>query len=293
MQNIIYLMIHILFALGMFISFKLVDIRRLNKFQTILINYAVAVILTIIYMDVALENFSNYYITKLIIPSAIIGFLFALNFVLMMSSTHRVGLGLTTTLNKMSVVIPVTIGIVYLGQNSHIFLKLIGIITALLSFGLILYQKKSKASLLSYLLPATVFIVSGVIDTSMEISQRFVISKPDEQELFLFGIFTTALVFSIIFASMDWATKKERIKFSYETIVVGMMMGMFNYLTSKMLLINIGKMGGSVVFPIHNASVVMLTALIGFFFYREKFSKKQWFGIALAVLSVALIASTL
>lgn len=286
-------MIHILFALGMFISFKLVDIRKLNKFQTILINYAVAVILTIIDMDVALENFSNYYITKLIIPSVIIGFLFALNFVLMMSSTHRVGLGLTTTLNKMSVVIPVTIGIVYLGQNSHIFLKLIGIITALLSFGLILYQKKSKASLLSYLLPATVFIVSGVIDTSMEISRRFVISKPDEQELFLFGIFTTALVFSIIFAGMDWATKKERIKFSYETIVVGMMMGMFNYLTSKMLLINIGKMGGSVVFPIHNASVVMLTALIGFFFYREKFSKKQWFGIALAVLSVALIASTL
>lgn len=70
-------------------------------------------------------------------------------------------------------------------------------------------------------------------------------------------------------------------------------MGLFNYPTSKMLLINVGRMGRSIVFPIHNSSVVMLTALTGFFFYKEKFSIKQWWGIALTVVSVALIASTL
>jgi multidrug transporter EmrE-like cation transporter len=52
-------------------------------------------------------------------------------------------------------------------------------------------------------------------------------------------------------------------------------------------------MGGSVVFPVHNASVVMLTALSGVLFFKEKFSKRQWLGVAIAIISVILIATTI
>ena len=81
--------------------------------------------------------------------------------------------------------------------------------------------------------------------------------------------------------------------FRYDTILLGAALGLFNFLTSKMLLINVGRMGGSVVFPVHNASVVMLTALIGVFFFKESFSKRQWMGVLLAVVAVFMIASTL
>ncbi|MFA5850495.1 MAG: EamA family transporter [Bacteroidales bacterium] len=293
MQNIIYLIIHILFALGMFISFKLVDIKGLNRYQTMFINYIIAITLTIIDMDVAVEDISTQYSLKLILPSVIIGFLFIANFILMMLSIQKVGMGLTTALNKMSVVIPVLIGIIYLGQNTSIILKATGIVAALVSFWLVLFQKKGKASLLSYLLPISVFLVSGTIDTLMELSKKLLISLPNEQELFLLGVFGTAFIFSIIFVIGDIVLNKSLQKFTLVTVYIGIMMGLFNYLTSKMLLINVGRMGGSIVFPIHNSSVVMLTALIGFFFYKEKFSNKQWWGIALAVISVALIASTL
>jgi len=293
MQNIIYLIIHILFALGMFISFKLVDIKGLNRYQTMLVNYIIAITLTIIDMDIVVEDISTYYSLKLILPSAIIGFLFIANFILMMLSIQKVGMGLTTALNKMSVVIPVLVGILYLGQNSSLLLKATGIVTALVSFWLVLFQKKGKASLLSYLLPISVFLVSGTIDTLMELSKKLLISLPNEQELFLLGVFGTALLFSIIFTIGDIVVNKSIKQFTMVTVYVGIIMGLFNYLTSKMLLVNVGRMGGSIVFPIHNSSVVMLTALIGFFFYKEKFSTKQWWGIALAVISVALIASTL
>ncbi len=293
MQNIIYLIIHILFALGMFISFKLVDIKGLNRYQTMFINYIIAITLTIIDMDIAVEDISTHYSLKLILPSVIIGFLFIANFILMMLSIQKVGMGLTTALNKMSVVIPVLIGIIYLGQNTSLILKATGIVTALVSFWLVLFRKKGKASLLSYLLPISVFLVSGTIDTLMELSKKLLISLPNEQELFLLGVFGTAFLFSVIFAIGDIVLNKSLQKFTMVTVYIGIMMGLFNYLTSKMLLINVGRMGGSIVFPIHNSSVVMLTALIGFFFYKEKFSNKQWWGIALAVISVALIASTL
>jgi len=293
MQNIIYLIIHILFALGMFISFKLVDIKGLNRYQTMFINYIIAITLTIIDMDIAVEDISTHYSLKLILPSVIIGFLFIANFILMMLSIQKVGMGLTTALNKMSVVIPVLIGIIYLGQNTSLILKATGIVTALVSFWLVLFRKKGKASLLSYLLPISVFLVSGTIDTLMELSKKLLISLPNEQELFLLGVFGTAFLFSVIFAIGDIVLNKSLQKFTRVTVYIGIMMGLFNYLTSKMLLINVGRMGGSIVFPIHNSSVVMLTALIGFFFYKEKFSNKQWWGIAFAVISVALIASTL
>lgn len=292
-QNIIYLIIHIIFALGIFISFKVADIRKLDKFKTILVNYAIAIILSILDMGVTVGGITDYFSAKLIAPSIIIGFLFALNFVLMLLSTHRVGLGLTTALNKMSVVIPASLGILILGQNTHYIVKITGIVLALLSFVLILYKSRGRAPWLSYLLPAGVFIVSGVIDSSMEFSQRFIITDSDQREFFLFGLFFSAFMFTILFSWIEPATNKDRSKFSYDTVVVGMMLGLFNYLTSKMVLVNVDLMGGSVVFPVHNASVVMLTSFIGFFFFKEKFSNMQWTGIALAVISVALIASTM
>lgn len=78
-----------------------------------------------------------------------------------------------------------------------------------------------------------------------------------------------------------------------KTLIFGSMLGLFNALTSKMILINVGNLGGSVVYPIHNASVVAFTALIGVYFFKESFTKKQWIGILMAIIGVSFIASTL
>ena len=127
----------------------------------------------------------------------------------------------------------------------------------------------------------------------MELTNKFVILKPFEVELFLMGVFATASFLGLftILGDKFWFKTKE--KFSYNTLLWGSIMGLFNFLVSKMILWNVGLMGGSVVFPVHNASVVMLTALIGVIFFREKFSRKQWIGVALAIISVVLIAGTI
>ncbi|MDD2504241.1 MAG: EamA family transporter [Clostridia bacterium] len=172
-------------------------------------------------------------------------------------------------------------------------MKIIGITVSLISFILILYQKRSKASYLSYLLPAGVFVVSGLIDTSMELVQKKLIPSQGQQDFFLFGLFISALLFSLMFSLIELAANTKKVKFSFDTILFGLRMGFFNYFLSKIVFLNVAAMGESIVFPVHNASVVMLTALIGFFYYKEKFSKKQWVGIALAIVSVVLIMSTL
>lgn len=293
-MNIIYLIIHILFALGMFISLKIINIKGLNKFLAITINYIIALIFTLITYKYPISTITDYYSTNLILASLWVGILFIVSFILMIFSTERAGIGLTTALNKMAVVIPVSVGIVYLGQHDNIPFKLVGIALALASFVLILYKKETeKKKLSSLLLPLSVFLVSGLIDTSMELTNTILITQKFEIELFLMGIFATASFIGILTIVSDRLWIKTKEKFSYKTILWGSIMGIFNFLVSKMILINVGLMGGSVVFPVHNAAVVSLTALIGVMFFKEKFSAKQWAGVALAVISVIMIAGTL
>jgi len=293
-MNIIYLIIHILFALGMFISLKIINIKGLNKFQAITVNYLIALIFTLITYKYSISTITDYYTTNLILASLWVGVLFIISFILMIFSTERAGIGLTTALNKMAVVIPVSVGIVYLGQHDNIPYKIVGIALALASFVLILYKKEAgKKKLSSLLLPLSVFLVSGLIDTSMELTNTILITQKFEIELFLMGIFATASVIGIVTIILDKLWIKTKEKFSYNTMLWGAIMGIFNFLVSKMILINVGLMGGSVVFPVHNAAVVSLTALIGFLFFKEKFSAKQWAGVALAVISVIMIAGTL
>jgi len=293
-MNIIYLIIHILFALGMFISLKIIDTKNLNKYQTITINYIIAFILTAVSHGSSFATDLAGMTQGMYIASLWVGFLFILSFVLMSFSTERAGIGLTTALNKMAVVIPVTVGILYLGQNDNIGEKIIGIILALISFVLILYKGKGeKITLVTLALPVSVFLVSGLIDTSMEITNKKVLVVDSHQELFLMGIFATASLIGIVTILYDRIKNTEKASFQFKNLIWGAVMGTFNFLVSKMILVNVGLMGGSVVFPVHNASVVMLTALIGMFFFKEKFTARQWSGVILAIISVIIIAGTI
>ena len=296
MQNFIYLIIHIVFALGMFISLKLINIKGVNIFKAITVNYAVAALLTV--SDLSVNHLSWQLRGEILLPSAGVALLFVVSFIIMSFSTQKVGIGLTTALNKMSVLIPVTVGVLYLGQTIGLFLKLLGIAVVLASFVLILYKKSDKRSKWAVILPLLVFIVSGMIDTSMELSRNYVIKESYDQEAFLVSVFSFAVFFSLLAVAVEalltkGVSRKVKTTSGSRMLLYGALLGTFNFLTSKMILLNVGLMGGSVVYPIHNAAVVTFTALAGLLFFNEVFTKRQWIGVFLAVCGVALIASTL
>ncbi len=283
--------IHILFALGMFISLKIINIKSINTYQAIAINYLVAFIFTI--ADLHILGYNFYLTSRIIIPAFFVAALFVSTFVVMILSTQKVGIGLSTALNKMAVVIPVSIGIFFLGQDQNIVAKIIGVLLAILSFFFILYKKERSRSRAALILPISVFLLSGMIDTSMELTHRFALKNKGDDGVFLVTVFIFSVLLSIIAVFYEKRRNPQLELFPIRVFGYGAMLGLFNYLASKMILINVAKMGGSIVFPIHNTSIVMLTALTGAIFFREKFSNKQWFGIILAVLSVLIVASTM
>lgn len=305
MQNYIYLIIHILFALGMFISLKLINIKGVNIYKAITLNYFIAALFTLVDLYIYYPQWS--YSSKMVLPGIIVALLFTVSFILISYSTIKVGIGLTTALNKMSVLIPVSVGIIYLGQSHALALKLVGIVISLISIFLILYKKSQKRSKGVFILPFLVFISAGMIDTSMELANTYVISETYEKEVFLFTVFSFSVIFSLIAFGINTlfyrknriieGVKKRNVQNSklatLRMLVYGSMLGIFNFLTSKMILVNVGNLGGSVVYPIHNASVVVFTTIIGLLFFKESFTKRQWVGVILAVVGVSFIASTL
>ena len=110
-MNIIYLIIHILFAIGMFLSLKIINSKNVNKFQAITINYIIAFIMTSITYDKPVLDAFGTMTQPLLISSLWVGFLFILSFILMSFSTVNAGIGITTALNKMADVIPVLVGV--------------------------------------------------------------------------------------------------------------------------------------------------------------------------------------
>lgn len=293
-MNLFYLIIHIIFAIGMFLSLKVVNSKNINKYQAITINYIIAFVLTALFYGKPLSFAISSMSQSLMIASLWVGFLFIFSFILMSFSTIKAGIGITTALNKMSVVIPVLVGMLYLNQTDELLLKIAGIILAVISFVLILFNSKDdKVGLKALYLPLSVFLVSGLIDTSMEIVNKKLINPDTPQELFLLGIFATASIIGVLSIIFDLFKKGNNSKLTMKPILWGTVMGIFNFLVSKMILVNVGLMGGSVVFPVHNASVVMITALSGVIFFKEKFTKRQWIGVGVAIISVVLIATTI
>lgn len=301
MKIAIYLIIHILFSLGMFISLKLISEKRADRSLSILMNYIVAAFLT--YVDLELSYSDWWFSYKFIFPAVIVAFLFVVTFFIMSLSAEKAGIGITTALNKMSVLIPVIVGILFLGQDSQLLSKIVGLLFSFIAFALIFQNKAGERNKGYYLLPVLVFVLSGLIDTSMEMSHKFYVKVEYEREVFLLALFCFAVFFSFfaliiknIVSGNNSAIHNKGYTVRrrwFNILKYGSLLGLFNFLTSKMILVNVGALGGSFVYPIHNSSVVILTALTGFLFFKERLSSKQWIGLLLAASGVSLIASAI
>jgi multidrug transporter EmrE-like cation transporter len=66
--------------------------------------------------------------------------------------------------------------------------------------------------------------------------------------------------------------------------------GIINFGSILFLLRGLALIEVSTFMPLYNVSVVALSALIGYVFFKERLSALNWAGIALAILSILLIA---
>lgn len=257
-------------------------------FPAIVVNYFVAASFSLLFTSpksVYLEA------THLWMPAALLGILFVSVFYMISLTTEKIGVSAASVANKMSVVIPVILAFLLYG-DSITLLKIVGIILALLSVIFVSSSdtKGPNDGKRNFLLPAAVFIGSGIIDALVNYAQKKIVHS-DVETACLSGLFFYAAGGFGLLAFLLFYPEKKKIDIK-KTLLAGIILGTPNYFSIYFVMraISSNVMQSSVLYPIVNVGVVLGSTLIAFLFFSEKLSVKNWCGIGLSILAIALIA---
>lgn len=230
---------------------------------------------------------SEIYLEPWFPGSLVLGALFIAIFFVMAMTAQKNGVSVTSIAGKMSVVIPVFFGII-LYNESVTFLKITGIIIALIAVYLssVKAEKSNKNGTL--LFPILLFLGSGAIDTILKYIQ---VTHVAEQDISIFSgsLFGIAAIFGIVI--LVFKTLKKRTSFDVKNIIAGIVLGVPNYFSIIFLIkaLQNNRFESSTLFTINNVAIVIVSTLVGLLLFKEKFSIKNKIGVVLAILGIILV----
>lgn len=282
----IFLLLSILFSTGLFVIFKYFGIYKIDVLKAIFVNYIVAFSMGFFFAERQIP-ISEIYLEPWFSGALFLGALFVSIFFVMAMTAQKNGVSVTSIAGKMSVVVPVVFGII-LYNESVTFLKIVGIIMALIAVYLSSVKEEKSEKNGTLLLPILLFIGSGTIDTLLKYIQENYVSDEDVS-IFSGSLFGIAGAFAFFILVIK--TIKKREAFGYKNIIAGIILGIPNYYSIIFLIkaLQNKNFESSTLFTINNVAIVVVSTLVGLFFFKEKFSIKNKIGVAMAVLGIIIV----
>ncbi len=295
--KLVYLLLSVALSSGIFMVFKAVGRLKLELFPVVVINYLTCFLLGNLLLGS--DHVLNSEIIQLpgFFPTASMGLIFVGTFVLMGHSTHRAGASMSAMASKMSVVIPVLVAVIFLGENIG-FKGIAGILLALISVYLVSTGSESSTGSglgsvsLGRFDPVLllVFIGSGMVDTGLNLI-KYADFKGFNNLQFATITFGGAAVVALmvsVFQLKSW--KLFFLQGSSKGILLGILLGTINYFSIVAMYAAIdayqGKTG--IFFTLNNIGVLLLTVFLGYFL-GEKYNSKTLFGVFFAIIAILLL----
>lgn len=271
-----------------FVIFKLFAVYRIETFYAIIANYMVACTMGLLLYRGPIGVFQvpnkNWFL-----GAFALGLLFIVVFNLMAATSQKLGVSVASVATKMSLVLPVLFG-VYRYQEVLGTITLMGILMAL---GAVYFasikERTTVFKIGSLALPLLVFLGSGIIDISLAFFQKELVPAK-EVPLFSATIFASAAVIGLIYIAIR--SLQQSLRINTKNIIGGIALGIPNYFSIYFLLraLQNDSLGSASIFTINNVAIVMFSTLLGIALFKEQLSNKNWFGIALAIISILLVA---
>ena len=282
----IFLLLSILFSTGLFVIFKYFGIYKIDVLKAIFVNYIVAFSMGFFFAERQIP-ISEIYLQPWFSGALFLGALFVSIFFVMAMTAQENGVSVTSISGKMSVVVPVVFGII-LYNESVTFLKIVGIIMALIAVYLSSVKEEKSEKNGTLLFPILLFIGSGTIDTLLKYVQENYVADEDVS-IFSGSLFGIAGVFAFFILVIK--TIKKRASFGYKNIIAGIILGVPNYYSIIFLIkaLQNKNFESSTLFTINNVAIVVVSTLVGLFFFKEKFSIKNKVGVVMAILGIVLV----
>lgn len=284
-------MIDLLFSVAcsslIFVIFKLFQTYGVETLFAIIMNYVTACTVGLLVQGHFIHP-SDLVNKPWFTAAILLGIVFIVVFNLMARTSQELGVSVASVATKMSLAIPVLVGVWLYGEHLGV-LKIIGIVLALVAVYLASIKAGTHWQRNALLLPALVFLGSGIIDVCIKYIQNFLVT-PSEFPLFSSSVFGTAALTGFVFIALR--SPNRFIRYGTKNILAGIALGIPNFFSIYFLLraLDTPRLESATVFTLNNVGIVMCTTLLGIALFQEKLSRKNWMGILLAVVSILLVA---
>ncbi|WP_421809591.1 EamA family transporter [Flagellimonas sp.] len=282
------LALSILSSTLIFVVFKLFDVYKVQTLYAIITNYVVACIVGLLLYGGRVEP-SKIIEASWFVGPVLLGVLFITVFNLMAKTAQVAGVSVASVATKMSLVIPVLFGVLFYQEHLSAW-QIIGILLALVA----VYMASLKEQHITIhkrdlILPALVFLGSGVIDTSIKYFEEQHLTS-QEIPLFSSMVFGCAALTGLVFIGVK--SVKNPLRVNLKNILGGIALGVPNYFSIFFLIraLHSEMLESAALFTLNNVAIVMFSTLMGILMFKEKLSLKNWGGVVLAVFSIILVA---
>ncbi len=202
---------------------------------------------------------------------------------------QKVGMIVTSIFQKLSLVFPVMLGIVYFGEDAS-FYKYAGILLSIVAIVLINISDKQDSAVLEkikkyWYWPFIVLAGSGLIELILFYIQETE-KVVDGGLAFVSTLFFLAGCWGVIFMLVT-----RRLNVKKQDVIAGISIGLPNFFSIYLIILGLDVgWDGSVLFPLNNLGTIVATSIIGILIFKEKLIRANYIGLICALIAVGLIS---
>ena len=254
--------------------------RMKSKTGMLAANYVICMLLAAIFIGPGNLLPKTEGIGPVLGMGAINGFFYMISLVIMQQNIKRNGVVLPSVFSRLGgLVVPLGVAIVLFSEIPKTT-QTIGSVLALLSILVISYEKQQTKASAKWLL-FLMFITDGMAAVMSKVFEQT--ANQVLSDHFLLYTFAAALILCIAVILYN----KEKI--GLIDVVYGICVGVPNFFASRFMLQALVELPAVVVYPIRGVGGIVLIALVGVLFFKEKLKKHQWLAMIVVLAAVALL----
>ena len=254
--------------------------RMKSKTGMLAANYVICMLLAAIFIGPGNLLPQTEGIGPVLGMGAINGFFYMISLVIMQQNIKHNGVVLPSVFSRLGgLVVPLGVAIVLFSEIPKTT-QTIGSVLALLSILVISYEKQQTKAGAKWLL-FLMFITDGMAAVMSKVFEQT--ANQVLSDHFLLYTFAAALILCIAVILYN----KEKI--GLIDVIYGICVGVPNFFASRFMLQALSELPAVVVYPIRGVGGIVLIALVGVLFFKEKLKKHQWLAMIVVLAAVALL----
>ena len=200
-------------------------------------------------------------------------------------SIHKNGAILSSVFTRLGVLVPILLSVTLFGERPTI-LQGLGVVLAVAA-AVVMNGLPGKAEAASaggkvYLLPLLLtLLLNGTSDAMSKVFTQ--LGRRQDDGLFMFYIFLFAGMATLVLLL------KDRMPLTKRDVFFGVLVGIPNFLSSRLLLAALTQLPAFLVYPSYSVGVILVISVASFFLFRERLNRRQMGAAGMILAALVLL----